>query len=113
MNIVELAQLRYRWKGQSTDILNIPELTIAQGEHVFLRGESGSGKTTLLNLLAGISLPRATPWMSAMVHSTSSIRWVEMSCLSAFTESGWLLILEYCFDINARWLGKNSDHILV
>lgn len=57
MNIVELAQLRYRWKGQSTDILNIPELTIAQGEHVFLRGESGSGKTTLLNLLAGILTP--------------------------------------------------------
>lgn len=57
MNIVELDQLRYRWKGQDKDILHIPELTIAQGEHVFLRGESGSGKTTLLNLLAGILTP--------------------------------------------------------
>jgi len=57
MNIVELDQLRYRWQGQSKDILHIPELNIAQGEHVFLRGESGSGKTTLLNLLAGILTP--------------------------------------------------------
>ena len=57
MNIVELNELRYRWKGQSSDVLRIPELTITKGEHVFLRGESGSGKTTLLNLLAGILSP--------------------------------------------------------
>ena len=57
MNIVELDQLRYRWKGQEKDILHVPKLCIAQGEHVFLRGESGSGKTTLLNLLAGILTP--------------------------------------------------------
>lgn len=59
MNIVELDQLRYRWKGQDRDILHIPKLCIAQGEHVFLQGESGSGKTTLLNLLAGILSPTA------------------------------------------------------
>lgn len=59
MNIVEIDQLHYRWKGQSKDILYIPELKIAQGEHVFLRGESGSGKTTLLNLLAGILTPES------------------------------------------------------
>lgn len=57
MNIVELDQLRYRWKGQDKDILHIPELRITQGEHVFLQGASGSGKTTLLNLLAGILSP--------------------------------------------------------
>ena len=74
MNIVELAQLRYRWKGQSKDILNIPELTIAQGEHVFLRGESGSGKTTLLNLLAGILTPTggSIRLLEEDLHSASS-----------------------------------------
>ena len=36
------------------EILDIPELTIARGERVFLFGPSGSGKTTLLGLLAGI-----------------------------------------------------------
>ena len=57
MNIVELNQLKYRWAGQSSDILSIPEFSVTQGEHVFLRGESGSGKTTLLNILAGILTP--------------------------------------------------------
>ena len=36
------------------EILDIPELTVARGERVFLFGPSGSGKTTLLGLLAGI-----------------------------------------------------------
>ena len=36
------------------EILDIPELTIARGERVFLFGPSGSGKTTLLGILAGI-----------------------------------------------------------
>lgn len=57
MNVIEFANLRYRWKGQQQDILNIAELQIRKGEHAFLRGESGSGKTTLLNLLAGILTP--------------------------------------------------------
>jgi putative ABC transport system ATP-binding protein len=35
-------------------ILDIPSLTLARGEHVFLHGPSGSGKTTLLGLLAGV-----------------------------------------------------------
>lgn len=57
MNVIELRQLQFRWPGQTHNTLNIPELTVQQGEHAFLRGSSGSGKTTLLNLLAGILLP--------------------------------------------------------
>ena len=57
MNVLELDQLNYRWKGQSSDTLAIPQLQVKTGEHIFLRGESGSGKTTLLNLLAGILAP--------------------------------------------------------
>ena len=34
--------------------LDVPELIVARGEHVGVRGESGSGKTTLLNVIAGI-----------------------------------------------------------
>lgn len=37
--------------------LNVPELSIAEGEHVAIVGPSGSGKTTLLNLIAGILVP--------------------------------------------------------
>lgn len=57
MNVIELDNLRYRWKGQQQDILNIAKLRVQKREHTFLRGESGSGKSTLLNLLAGILTP--------------------------------------------------------
>ena len=57
MNVINLKDLTYRWKGQSKNTLEIAELSVSKGEHVFLRGESGSGKTTLLNLLAGIIAP--------------------------------------------------------
>lgn len=59
MNVIEFDHLRYRWKGQQHDTINIAKLQIRKSEHTFLRGESGSGKTTLLNLLAGILSPTA------------------------------------------------------
>ena len=55
--IVQLKQVKFRWPGQTSDIIDIEKLNIASGEHLFVRGPSGSGKTTLLNLLAGIHLP--------------------------------------------------------
>lgn len=59
MNVIQINQLRFSWKGQSNETLSIEQMSIAQGEHVLLRGESGSGKTTLLNLLTGILSPNA------------------------------------------------------
>ncbi len=40
--------------GHRLLILDVPELDIAQGEQVVLRGESGGGKTTLLHIISGI-----------------------------------------------------------
>lgn len=57
MNVVELENVKYRWRGQSEDTICIDDLCVQQGEHVFIKGASGSGKTTLLNLLAGILTP--------------------------------------------------------
>ena len=54
---MSLDHLRFRWPGQSSDIIDIDELELATGEHLFVRGASGSGKTTLLNLLAGVHTP--------------------------------------------------------
>jgi len=59
MNVVELNNLQFRWNGQSQNTINIDELQVKQGEHVFIKGASGSGKTTLLNLLAGILVPES------------------------------------------------------
>lgn len=57
MKVIELNELQFRWANQPKNTLALPELNLAQGEHLFIRGSSGSGKTTLLNLLAGILLP--------------------------------------------------------
>lgn len=54
---IALKHTRFRYAGNAHDSLDIPELTIAQGERVFVQGKSGSGKTTLLNLLSGINTP--------------------------------------------------------
>ena len=56
---IRLNELRFRWSPDQPLVLDIPELTIAQGERVFLRGPSGSGKTTLLNLLGGVMQPQS------------------------------------------------------
>ncbi len=57
--VIALDQVRFRWPGQTRDIIRIDELQLRSGEHLFVRGASGSGKTTLLNLLAGIHTPHS------------------------------------------------------
>jgi putative ABC transport system ATP-binding protein len=57
--VIAIAGVRYAWPGQSRPTLDIPELTIAAGERVFLHGPSGSGKSTLLGLLGGVLTPQA------------------------------------------------------
>lgn len=54
---IRISQLSFRWPGAINDLLNISEMSIQQGESVFIHGASGSGKSTLLNLLAGVLLP--------------------------------------------------------
>lgn len=51
---LELKNFHFQWPGQQAFALDIPALSLAVGQHLFIRGASGSGKTTLLNLLCGI-----------------------------------------------------------
>ncbi|CAM4196898.1 ABC transporter ATP-binding protein [Vibrio neonatus] len=53
--VIELKDVRFAWPGNSTPTLDIPTLTVKQGQHIFIKGPSGCGKSTLLSLLTGIS----------------------------------------------------------
>ncbi len=57
--VLYINQLRFRWPGGQRDILDIPDLNVAKGERVFIRGNSGCGKSTLLGLIAGLNMPNA------------------------------------------------------
>lgn len=48
--------LSFQWQRQQPAI-RFPDLTLAQGQHLFLHGPSGSGKSTLLSLLSGMLRP--------------------------------------------------------
>ncbi|PFG45371.1 putative ABC transport system ATP-binding protein [Vibrio sp. ES.051] len=54
-NVVELNDAQFTWPGSTHATIHIPQLHIAQGEHVFIKGPSGCGKSTLLALLTGIN----------------------------------------------------------
>lgn len=53
---VRSSAVEFGWPG-GPPILRLPELSIARGERVFVRGPSGSGKSTLLSLLSGVLVP--------------------------------------------------------
>ena len=53
--VIALEQVRFSYGGRT--VLDIPQLRIAAGSSVLLRGTSGSGKSTLLGLLAGVLRP--------------------------------------------------------
>ncbi|MEM1042191.1 MAG: ABC transporter ATP-binding protein [Bacteroidota bacterium] len=53
--MVLLERVRHRY-GR-TAVLDLPHLSIAQGEYHLVLGRSGSGKTTLLHVLAGLLRP--------------------------------------------------------
>ncbi len=49
--------LRFSWRPGGAPVLDIPQLSIAHQERVFIAGPSGSGKTSLLSLVTGIVQP--------------------------------------------------------
>jgi len=60
--VLELAGVRKGYvapDGARIEVLDVPELALAAGEQVALRGASGTGKTTLLHVIAGIVRPDA------------------------------------------------------
>ena len=54
---VELRDILFRWQDDDAFALELPALTLAAGERLFVHGPSGSGKSTLLNLIGGVVQP--------------------------------------------------------
>lgn len=54
--MIKVKNLKFSY-GDINFRMNIPELTINEGEKIAIAGPSGTGKTTLLNLLSGILSP--------------------------------------------------------
>ena len=58
MYALELRHIEFAWPNQTKPLFVIPELSLQQGQTLFIGGPSGSGKSSLLSLIAGIQLPR-------------------------------------------------------
>lgn len=54
--VLAVEALVYAWPGGET-LIDLPELTLAPRERLFIEGPSGSGKSTLLSLIAGVIRP--------------------------------------------------------
>lgn len=56
--------------------LEIPQLQLEAGQHLFIQGASGSGKTTLLNLLGGVTTAsQGEIWLSGVaLHKLSAAK---------------------------------------
>lgn len=55
--MIKINKLYFTWKTQP--VINIDNLDIKAGQHIFVEGPSGSGKSTLLHLLAGVLTPQS------------------------------------------------------
>lgn len=53
---LELRNIEFSWPQQSKPLFAIPELTLQQGQTLFIGGPSGSGKTSLLSLITAIQV---------------------------------------------------------
>lgn len=56
--VIALRDVRFRWSAGTFWVIDVPELVVRGGEHVFLAGPSGCGKSSLLSLVAGIAVPQ-------------------------------------------------------
>lgn len=55
--MIKINHLCFSWQTKQT--INISNLHIKSGQHLFIEGPSGSGKSTLLSLLAGVLTPNS------------------------------------------------------
>lgn len=55
--MISIEDVRFRYPGAKSDVLNNVTLNISDGEFVAIMGENGAGKTTLVKMLNGLLKP--------------------------------------------------------
>lgn len=75
MNFIEISHLKFRYKEDLPDVLDISSFYLETEEKLFLYGPSGCGKTTFLEVLSGILRPQSGSYslMNLNVLSMSSV----------------------------------------
>lgn len=72
---LEIDNLRFKYPGNSKDVLSNISLKVEQGEKIVLRGTNGSGKTTLIRVLSGLLQPTA----GAFLINDDTLRKIDLS----------------------------------
>lgn len=54
---INISQLKFSYRTEHDNLLDIKQWQIKHGQHVFLHGPSGCGKSTLLKLICGLLTP--------------------------------------------------------
>lgn len=83
MNIIELKNLRYRWKKEQALTVDISKLTVKKGEKLFIQGASGSGKSTFLSLITGINKPLQGGYLNVAGHELTKLNAIERDTFRA------------------------------
>ncbi|MDE1233808.1 ABC transporter ATP-binding protein [Vibrio aestuarianus] len=73
-SVIELNDVEFCWPNSPQSALNIKQLSVKRGEHLFIKGPSGCGKSTLLSLLTGINQAQ---------HGRVSILGTDLSALTS------------------------------
>ncbi len=58
-SVIQLNDVKFHWASDGPAVIDIDNLTVQRGEHLFVKGPSGCGKSTLLGLLTGINTATA------------------------------------------------------
>lgn len=100
-----------------TQVLHIPDLTVAKGECIGLVGNNGAGKTTLFSLILDLIQPTSGEITNNGIKVQDSEEWKGFTA-SFIDESflvGYLTPEEYCYFIgDLRGVGKDSvDDLLL
>ncbi|MGI5309118.1 ABC transporter ATP-binding protein [Rheinheimera sp. WS51] len=115
---INLKNLQFSYHKQGWQ-LQIPKLTLAAGQHLFVYGSSGSGKTTLLNLLSGVTqADKGELWLNGQaMHKLSAkqrdlLRAKQIGVVfQQLNLISYLSVLDNCL-LSSYFAGKNKAEAL-